>query len=447
MPFDVFAGTVTDPEGALDPHPHVTQDDDHRVALAPGQLPVFVNRSGQNVTATLEADDAAQRHSARSAIVYINESGRHVTLVPTGAAASGPAVVAPPDEETTVGHRADVWRVIPAEINTPDHRVEEAFRADVRDANGSGPYTFKLSRQGRDRFIVIFEPGGSATSAEYIVVTVRKRITCHYRRMVRPASSTGGDPGHYDLTDVHGTNVLDSVRRAYLSRFGIELDNLAAPESDMSHEATLAGNHSNGGAAYNHLVPSNRRGGRAPDREMWIGAIAKLTVGGVELTGLGGRNAALVALEDMLVRDLAAFASWHNQPSLLQDAQFAALPDEDKPAFRELALGNVSPEDMCIRNASDTLFHEIGHVLGMVPTSGDAAGFNQRNWHDAAHSGHCATRLCVMGSGVENSFSALVRDPADEPFCGMDESIDPVVPDSKCALYLANVDLSNVNAL
>ncbi len=105
-----------------------------------------------------------------------------------------------------------------------------------------------------------------------------------------------------------------------------------------------------------------------------------------------------------------------------------------------MADGLITPDEMAALNLRNLLLHEVGHALGLVPTSGKAGGLAQDKWHDAGHPGHCGTKTCVMywQNGLAGvGFAAQLK--KDAPFEHPKEF--------DCMVYLFACDLSDVRKL
>jgi hypothetical protein len=87
------------------------------------------------------------------------------------------------------------------------------------------------------------------------------------------------------------------------------------------------------------------------------------------------------------------------------------------------------------------LLHEIGHGLGLVPSSGQAAGSVLSNWHDAGHANHCRNEDCVMYWEMDTDQSNLWSQPRSI------QDLFLQTADTACPRFLRTCELHDIRSL
>ena len=423
------------------------QESDANLLPVHGKSQVFAVAGKFQVEAP-KADKGAKpvSQAADEMVAFINEDAKGRTIIVLWEAAAGaqPTVASPRTQTTTVATSPGDWLVTPDKDNVEDTRIDGAFQAKLPSGRQPGQkVTFTTSMCGLDQFIVTYRSIQSGkTRLDHVIIQVRKRIHCHLFEMKRSARGS-------DTIDDY-RDALAAGQKFFADNFGIDLvfpgNGKIVPEGTTPFVATR-----NKGQLP-AMIPAANASSRKPT-DLWINVVHAITG---DIIGLGGKSMVSVEVKDLLdgkKNREGWVANWHafeaaakNRmvfPETWVKEQFhPALQGDERQLALNLADGRTTPERLFQREMLNTLLHEIGHALGLVPTNEMAGGVAQSNWRDAAHSLHCATQSCIMFFEAETAqLGVTFRIGDQKPF---DHSMD--APE-QCTLFLKACDLSDLRRI
>jgi hypothetical protein len=360
--------------------------------------------------------------------VYVNEIpagenadwGRTITVRPQSA---GTLSVAPdhrcsasaPTGTYTIEAGGDNFNAGSPDNNTrvvSPRGLESTLGQGARESYEHCQMRFRTSRYGLDGYEVTL-------GSESVEIEVWKRIQCTYKEMSRPGSSGG---------TFQIRRALERVVTHLANEFGIELVLPSGTPPSVPHQSPIALS-----SLQSHFGVSGAR-----ERQLWIGSVDRFSTSAL---GYGGNNIAICSHSGLIdlgqqYRDIfqdwisfrdsrqanADYDDWH---------QARRITDRDERLMRNYIAqqGEEVIPDLIREHGFLLLLHEVGHALGLVPSSGEAA------WHDSANSNHCQSQECAMYWRTESGQgNPTVRA----------RSTDHNPLDTHCQTYLTECDLSDI---
>lgn len=390
MPLEIYQGT---------------RDPAHRLTAQPESMTVYMVQGAQGVTFSFNRQEGAVAQDVPYYRVYVNEGGRDFTAEYAPPSQDAPALDTSRGPETTVAPSQGQWHITAHAENLSEERLQESQRA-VTDRAPEGPrISLTVSVAGLDQYLVSFVQGaGNQLRVEHAVLEVRKRIRYHYREMLKPGQSEGGQC--YSVTSLSG-DVLEVVANQLGSEYGIDLQLI--DEAVRPNNEELSSNNLAGQLGMPPVSGANAR----PPREMWIqsGGRIRASAQSDELAGLAITSATSINVR-MFEETLASYRdirrSWndyrqaHNNAAVRDWLDAAGpLSAEDRELYESVAEN--SPDDIVASQVKATVLHELGHVFGLVPESQEAGAVPDSSWYDYQHSGHCCYNVCVMRWQIEQA--------------------------------------------